>query len=179
MRILAFAASNSRASINRQLVNHAAAVFKFEFAQDAEIDHLDVNDFEMPIYSIDRENEQGVPALAQRFKDRIAAADVIIVSFAEHNGHYPASFKNLFDWASRLDGKVYQDKPMVLLSTSPGRRGAASVLKAAVESAPRFGCDLRGSMSVPSFNDNFDTDAGELSSEALAKTLRETLSNLT
>ena len=178
MRILVFASSNSSQSINRQLANHAADVFKEEFAQDAEIDRLDLNDFEMPLYSADREKEQGVPALAQQFKDRIAAADRVIVSFAEHNGHYSAAFKNLFDWASRLEGSVYQDKPMVLLATSPGGRGGSSVLAAATESAPYFGCDVRGTLSVPSFNDNFDTAAGRLHAGEMAQALRGVLANL-
>lgn len=178
MRILAFAASNSRESINRTLANHAAEVFKSTFAADAEIDRLDLNEFELPFYSIDREKADGVPAGAQAFKDRIAAADRVIVAFAEHNGHYCAAFKNLFDWASRLEGKVYQDKPMLLLATSPGAGGAASVLQAATESAPYFGCDCRATLSVPSYYDNFDAASGKLTSEALVQQLHAALEKL-
>ena len=178
MRVLSLAASNSRSSINRVLAEHAATVFVAEFAPGGSVDRLDINDFEMPLYSIDREQADGVPALAQQFKDRIAAADRVIISFAEHNGHYCAAFKNLFDWASRLEGKVYQDKPMVLLSTSPGPGGAASVLRAAIESAPYFGCELRGSLSVPRFHDNVDAARGELTDPTLAAALREALAKL-
>ncbi len=178
MRVLAFAASNSSQSINRRLANHAADVFEAEFAPGAEIDRLDINDFEMPIYSIDREQADGVPALANAFIARIAAADRVIVSFAEHNGHYCAAFKNLFDWASRLEKKVYQDKPMVLLSTSPGPGGAGSVLKAAVESAPFFGCDLRASLSVPRFGDSVDPETDVLIDDALSQALRAALGKL-
>ncbi len=178
MRVLAFAASNSRHSINRQLVAHAAELLRTELLEDVEIDHLDINDFEMPIYSIDREQSDGVPALAQEFRERILAADRILISFAEHNGHYCAAYKNLFDWVSRLEGRVYQGRAMVLLATSPGKGGARSVLNAAVEGAPHFGCDLRGSMSVPNFHANFDVDAGALRTPEMSAALRDVLSEL-
>jgi chromate reductase len=45
------------------------------------------------------------------------------------------AYKNLFDWASRKKREVYQDKPIIMLSTSPGAGGAKSVLSAATESA--------------------------------------------
>ncbi|MEO0877483.1 MAG: NAD(P)H-dependent oxidoreductase, partial [Bacteroidota bacterium] len=62
-KILAFGASNSRNSINKQLASYAAGQLT-----DATITLLDLNDFEMPIYSIDREKESGIPQLAEQFK---------------------------------------------------------------------------------------------------------------
>jgi NAD(P)H-dependent FMN reductase len=59
---------------------------------------LDLNDYEMPIYSIDRETEDGIPEEAQRFYDELGAVDAILISFAEHNGAYTAAYKNIFDW---------------------------------------------------------------------------------
>jgi NAD(P)H-dependent FMN reductase len=123
MKLLTFAASSSSQSINKHLATYAASLVTY-----ADIDVLDINDFEMPLYSSDRENESGIPSLAQEFLDRIAQADAIIISFAEHNGSYTAAYKNLFDWASRINPKVYQNKPMVLLATSPGPGGANTVL---------------------------------------------------
>jgi len=61
MKILAFAASNSRRSINRQLVACATGMLAEQAGEDAEVEIIDLNDYEMPIYSIDRENEAGVP----------------------------------------------------------------------------------------------------------------------
>ena len=58
----------------------------------------------------------GIPELAHDFFDKIGAADAVLISFAEHNGFYTAAYKNIFDWASRIDMRVYQDKPAVLLS---------------------------------------------------------------
>jgi len=51
---------------------------------------------------------------------------------------------------------------MLLLSTSPGPRGGATVMEAAKATFPRMGADLRGSLSLPSFYDNFDANQGVL-----------------
>ena len=174
MRLLVFAASNSSKSINRQLARYAASL-----VDGAEIDDLDIHDFEMPLYRSDREEESGIPQLAHDFLARIGAADAIIVSFAEHNGNYPAAFKNLFDWCSRLGRDVWQSKPMVLLSTSPGGRGGKSVMEIASGAAPRFGGEVIGTLSVPSFGASFDTEAGKLAGADLDTQLRELVGKLT
>lgn len=178
MKVLVFAASNSRQSINRALASHAAAVYKEQFCSNAEIEVLDLNDYEMPIYSIEREQADGVPALAQTFFDKITAADKLIVSYAEHNGSYTAAWKNIFDWTSRIDMQVFQNKPMLVLATSPGPGGAASVLGAAVQSAPFFAADIRGSLSVPSFQENFDSEKNELNNPELSQSLFDILQKL-
>ncbi|MEP5759505.1 MAG: NAD(P)H-dependent oxidoreductase, partial [Litoreibacter sp.] len=78
------------------------------------------------------------------------------------NGTYSAAYKNLFDWASRIDQKVFQDKPTIYLSTSPGPGGAGSVLASAKGSAEFFGVDLRAAVSVRNFYDVFDTSSGRI-----------------
>ncbi|WP_417668465.1 NADPH-dependent FMN reductase [Roseibium sp.] len=178
MKILAFAASSSRQSINKQLVQTAADIVHSDLDAAAEIEILDLNDYEMPIYSIDRETEAGIPEAAKRFYDKIGAADALIVSYAEHNGTYTAAFKNVFDWASRINMKVFQDKPMVAMSASMGPGGGASVMKSAKESAGFFGADIRGSVSVGSFGEKYDKETGQLSDPALNQSLRSSLKGL-
>ena len=173
--ILAFAASNSRESINKMLVTHAATVLKDEINPNVAVTLLDLNDFEMPIYSIDRENEDGIPEQAKAFYEAIGQADALLISYAEHNGTYTSAFKNIFDWCSRISMKVFQDKPMIIMSTSPGGNGGANVLKTATEAAPHFGADLRGSLAVARFNDVFDKDTAQLSDPSLAEALRTQL----
>lgn len=157
MKLLAFAASSSRSSINKSLVTYASSL-----VENAEVDLIDLNDYEMPIFSSDRENESGIPQLAHDFYNKISAADAVMISFAEHNASYTAAYKNLFDWTSRIDAKVYQGKPAVLLATSPGPGGAANVLAAAKSSAPYFGLEVKADLSVASFYDEFDMEKGEL-----------------
>ena len=173
MKLVAFAASNSSQSINKQLVIHAAGLLS---GVDTEI--LDINDYEMPLFSVDREAKIGHPDAAHRFLQKIAEANALLVSFAEHNGSYTAAWKNLFDWCSRVETKVYQGKPIVMLATSPGGRGGIGVLETATNSAPHFGADLRGSLSIPRFNDNFDTVSGRLTNVELQAKLEATVASL-
>ncbi|MEM7097916.1 MAG: NAD(P)H-dependent oxidoreductase [Pseudomonadota bacterium] len=174
MKILAFAASNSSQSINGQLIRYASSLI-----EGADIETLDINDYEMPLYSSDREAAHGIPEEAHRFYQKIGAADALLISFAEHNGSYTAAFKNLYDWTSRIDMKVYQGKPTVMLATSPGAGGAANVLATATNSAPFFGADFKASMSIPSFLEHFNAESGRLNDESLVAQLQETVAWLT
>ena len=167
MKILAIGASNNRRSINRVLAAYAA-----QLVSGAELEVLDIHDYELPIFSDKREQRFGQPLQARNFFNKIGAADGIIVSFAEHNGSYTAAFKNLFDWASRIDVKVFQDKPAIFLATSPGPGGAKSVLASAVNAAPFFGAQLIGQLSIPKFHENFDVNEGGLINELLLKQLQ-------
>ncbi len=171
MKILAFAASNSQQSINKQLVAYASSLI-----EGAQVELLNLNDYEMPIYSVERERKNGIPNAAQTFFDKIGAADTIFISYAEHNGTYTAAFKNIYDWMSRINMKVYQDKAVIMLATSPGQRGAADVLQAATTSAPFFGANVLGSLSVPQFHENFKE--GKLIDTNLDAQLRDTLGKI-
>ncbi|TNC79374.1 MAG: NADPH-dependent FMN reductase [Oleiphilus sp.] len=173
MKILAFAASNSRTSINKQLIAYAASLLGTDM-----VEIVDINDYEMPIYSSDLEQAHGIPEAASRFLNKIEAADALLISFAEHNGNYTAAYKNLFDWASRENQKVYQGKPIVMLSTSPGPGGAKSVLSLATGSAHYFDGEVKASLSVPSFYDNFDQGKGELKDPELKAQLKAALAKL-
>jgi chromate reductase len=166
MKLLAFAASNSKKSINKRLVTYAASLL-----EGADVEVLDLNDYELPLFSVDREEELGHPALAKAFLAKIAASDALIISFAEHNGSYSVAYKNLFDWCSRAGAKVFPDKPLVLLATSPGARGGASVLAAATNAMPFFAGQVKASLSIPSFFDNFDLEQNTLKNEDLKQKL--------
>jgi chromate reductase len=122
---------------------------------------------------VDIEKEIGQHPLAQAFLDKIASADILVVSLAENNGNYSAAFKNVFDWCSRINGKVFQQKSMLLMATSDGKRGGASVLEIAKNAFPRYGADIKATFSLPSFNDNFDIENGKISNVELDTQLKE------
>ncbi|WP_120496691.1 NADPH-dependent FMN reductase [Kiloniella sp. EL199] len=176
MKVLALAASNSRKSINKTLVTYASEQLK-ELRDNVTVEVIDINDYELPLFSTDREEELGQPQLAHDFYNKIKSADGLIISFAEHNGSYTAAYKNLFDWVSRINIKVFQNKPSLFLSTSPGQGGASSVLKSAETSAPFFGAEIKGTLSIPSFFDNFDSDKNQLTNKNLNRKLCEVLIN--
>lgn len=173
MKLLAFAASNSKNSINKKLATYAA-----NLVENAEVEIIDINDYEMPIFSEDREKDLGQPQQAKDFYQKIGEADAIIISYAEHNGTYTAAFKNLFDWTSRIDQKLYQNKAVIALATSPGPGGAKNVLNSVLTSAPHFAANIIGSLSVPSFYDNFDGETGKLTNTALNDELMSILNKL-
>ncbi len=164
-KIIAFGGSSSKNSINKQLAVYAANQFS-----NAEVEVIDLNDYEMPVFSVDKEKEQGIHSLAHDFYAKIGSADFIVLSLAEHNGAYSSAFKNTLDWASRINNKTFQQKPMLLLATSPGARGGGTVLEIATKRFPFQGADLKGSFSLPSFNDNFDAEKG-ITDEELKKNL--------
>ena len=166
-KIIAFGASSSKNSINKQLATYTANQF-----ENSTVEVLDLNAYEMPIYSVDNEKENGIPQLAQDFYAKIGSADFIVISFAEHNGNFSSAFKNILDWASRINAKTFQEKPMLLLATSPGARGGSSVLDIATKRFPFQGGIVKGSFSLPSFNDNFDVEKG-ITNEDLKNQLLE------
>ncbi|WP_456440890.1 NADPH-dependent FMN reductase [Psychroserpens sp.] len=148
--IITFAGTNSKNSINKQL-----AVYASTLVENAEVTVLDLNDFELPLYGIDYEIEHGIPDNTYKFLEYIKSTDGIILSLAEHNGAYATVFKNIFDWMSRIDGKLWSDKPMLLMATSPGGRGGATVLEIAKGRFPYMGGNIVADFSLPSFNQNF------------------------
>ena len=160
-KIIAFAGSSSKNSINKQLVTYVASQF-----ENVACEILDLNDYEMPIYSADREIEFGVPKLAIDFFEKLGSADLILISLAEHNGAYSVAFKNIFDWTSRHNNKLFQQKQMLLMATSPGPRGGLGVLEMAKDRFPRHDANVVATFSLPSFRDNFDPAIG-ITNEAL------------
>ena len=176
MKILAFAASSSKKSINKQLVSYATRLLNNDDRHEIEI--LDLNDYEMPLFSEDREAEIGQPTLAKDFLNKIGESDAIIISFAEHNGSYTVAYKNTFDWASRINPKVFQNKPMLLLATSPGPGGASSVLSTATTSTPFFNGEVIASISLPSFYENFDSDHGRITDNITNAQLTDAIDEL-
>ena len=149
-QVLVFAGSNSIKSINKKL-----AIYASTFIKDLKIKILDLNDFELPIYSEQHQTDFGIPENAIEFLSNIKHSEGIILSLAEHNGAYTAAFKNLFDWMSVKDGKLWSDIPMLLLATSPGTRGGKSVLEIAKSRFPYMGGNIIDTFSLPLFSDNF------------------------
>lgn len=156
MKILAFAASNSLNSINKKLATHATTYLKGET-----IEILDLNDYEMPIFSTDRISRNGMHPLAIDFAGKVDGSDLLIISLAEHNGSYSAAFKNIYDWISRLPNrKAFGEKPVLLMSTSPGGRGGITVLEMAKNNLQFSGGKVMATFSLPKFYENFDDSKG-------------------
>ncbi len=169
MNILAFGASASTHSINKQLAHYTAKQF-----EGHKLAMIDLLDYQLPVYTIDLERSSGIPQYAHDFLEKLNWADLIVISLAEHNGSYTAWFKNVFDWTTRINGKFLQDKKLFLLSTSPGARGGLSVLGHALDRFPRHGAMIIASFSLPNFNENFTPENGIIQ-EQLAQEYTSTI----
>lgn len=161
MKIVAFAGSNSSRSINKKLVTWVSSLFS-----EHEVEILDLNDYEVDLYSIDREEQNGFPERVMAFSDKLADCDLILLSLAEHNGAYTVAFKNLLDWCSRIPNRtVFHDKPIFLMGTSPGKRGASTVLGIAEQRFQWNGGKVYETFSLPNFYDTFEQSVGIMDAE--------------
>jgi NAD(P)H-dependent FMN reductase len=173
MNIIAFGASSSSTSINKTMASYTAHLIS-----GATVTVLDINDYSVPMFSEDVEKEIGQAEGAKAFLADLAQADAYVISFAEHNGHYPAAYKNLFDWATRIDRNLFNNKPAIYLAASPGPGGAKSVLAAAEASAPYFGGKVIATLSVANFYDRFDLETKKVRDPVLDIELKHTVNML-
>jgi chromate reductase len=127
----------------------------------------------LPLYSIDLEKQIGKPELAVKFLEKIASADLLLLSMAEHNGNVSVAFKNIFDWASRGGVKVFQQKPMLLMATSNGARGGKSVLEITEKRFPFDGAVVKATFSLPKFSENFDVEKMQISNPEFDQELKQ------
>ena len=128
MKTLIFAGSARKQSYNRQL---AQATARIAADAGAEVTHIELADFDIPMYNADLEAE-GTPADVLRLKEIMFDHPAWIICAPEYNGSYPALLKNTIDWASSpvktdpvwKDGfRSFTGKVVGLLSASPGGLG--------------------------------------------------------
>lgn len=154
-KILAFAGSNSSTSINYKLVVHTTRLI-----ENHEIQTLNMAHYPFPMFSEDLEKKDGYSNSMVELRNDIQHADALLLSVNEHNGLPSTFFKNLLDWLSRIDRKFVYGKKILLMSTSPGKRGAIGALEAVKAMLPRFGGTIVATFSLPSFNENFTEENG-------------------
>ncbi|WP_088341049.1 NADPH-dependent FMN reductase [Robiginitalea sediminis] len=153
--ILAMAGSNSTTSINLQLVRYTARQLPGH-----EVRVMDLSQVPIPMYSEDREKQEGFPVEVEDLYQRLQACDGLVFSVNEHNGNPSAYTKNLLDWLSRLGRSFLEGTPVLLMSASPGKRGAASSFEVVQGMIPRFGGTVAAGFSLPSFGANFSRADG-------------------
>ena len=170
-KILAFAGSNSSVSINQKLATYAAS----QVSSDP-VDVISLRDFEMPIYSHDYEESQGIPDNTKKLNEVISKYDGLMISVNEHNGGLSAFFKNCMDWLSRNDRNFLVEKKLFILSASPGQGAGSMANDYAVKVLPRFGAQVVSSFCFASFDDNF-TEKDGITDNAQYDTFKIALDN--
>ena len=77
----------------------------------------------IPFYDGDVETTTGIPAEAQAFRERIRAADALLIASPEYNASVSGVLKNAIDWASRPPHQPLDGKPIAIFGASPGATG--------------------------------------------------------
>ena len=127
-RILAFAGSARRDSLNKKLLQVAVAGAR---AAGAEVTVLDLRDLPLPLYDGDLEAAEGLPANARALKQQLRAHAGLLLACPEYNSSVTPLLKNAIDWASRAEpGEAplacFEGKVAGLVSASPGALAACA-----------------------------------------------------
>jgi NAD(P)H-dependent FMN reductase len=118
--IVGLSGSLRRGSYNAALLRAAAELAPAGLGIEA------VSIREFPLFDEDLESEQGIPDAVRSVKDRIAAADGLLLVTPEYNNSIPGVFKNAIDWLSRPPKdvpRVFGGKPVTLMGATPGPGG--------------------------------------------------------
>ena len=119
MTIVGISGSLRKNSFNAGLLRAAA-----ECVSPGTLEILSIRD--IPLYDGDIEENTGIPASVLQIKDRIAAADALLLVTPEYNNSIPGVFKNAIDWLSRPAAdipRVFRDRPVALMGATPGMGG--------------------------------------------------------
>jgi len=118
IRVLGFAGSLRKDSYNKMLLNAAV---------ELKPDNVELETFDLegiPLFNQDQEEQP--PKRVKEFKEKIKAADAILIVTPEYNYSVPGVLKNAIDWASRPYGdNVFDEKPVAVMSSSEGMLGGA------------------------------------------------------
>ena len=170
-RILAFAGSARKESINKRLVQLGAD--KAE-ALGAQVTVIDLADYPLPIFDEDCESSEGVPDNARKLRNLFLEHDGLLIACPEYNSSITPLLKNVIDWVSRPDGDTpggiaYRGKIAALIATSPGALGGLRGLDHVREILSNVGTHVVPMQAaVGNFHEAFD-DKGGLTDERTSR----------
>jgi len=190
-RILAFAGSARRDSLNKKLARAAADAAR---AEGAEVTLLDLDDYPIPVYHGDLEAAEGMPPNARKLRELFLAHDAMIIASPENNSSVSSLLKNVLDWLSRGigDGKgpnsglaPYRGKVAGIMTATPGPYGGVRGLPHLRQILSALGVIVLPSQVQLAHADQAFDDAGRLMDAkmtqavaALAKAVAQTASRL-
>jgi len=120
-KILGIVGSLRADSYNKWLMNAAQKLAP----NDLEIEIFDLKD--IPLFNQD--NELNMPPSVTEFKQKIEAADAILIATPEYNYSIPGVLKNAMDFASRPQGKnSFSGKPVAVMGATPHALGASRAI---------------------------------------------------
>lgn len=159
IRILAFAGSARRESLNRKLLAVAVDVVR---SAGAEVTLLDLNEYVLPLYHGDEEDALGLPSAAAKLIELVNAHQGLLIASPEYNSFMTPLLKNTIDWISRADENPFIGKVAAVMSASPGALGGARAMQHVRHLLLHLGCNVvPAQCMLPKAQEAFDKK-GEL-----------------
>ncbi|MBK6982791.1 MAG: NAD(P)H-dependent oxidoreductase [Betaproteobacteria bacterium] len=184
-RVLVFAGSARRDSLNKKLARAAAQSAR---EAGAEASFVDLDDYPIPLYHGDLEAASGMPENARKLRDLFIAHDALLIASPENNASMTALLKNTIDWLSRDlgDGKgdasglaPWRGKVAGLMAASPGGFGGVRALPHLRQVLSTLGVTVLGAqVAVPRAHEAFAAD-GSLADERVARSVRALAESVT
>jgi len=126
IKLLFLAGSTRKESCNKKLARAASEMAK---EHGADVEFIDLADYEMPLYDGDFEDTNGLPNNALKLKYKFQEVDGFFIASPEYNSGYSGALKNTIDWLSRPSGEnearlsAFAGKVAAISATSPGGLG--------------------------------------------------------
>jgi chromate reductase len=174
-RILAFAGSARRESLNRKLL--AVAI---QAAKDAgcEVTLADLNELSLPLYHGDLEEKGGLPENAAKLIGLITSHRGLLIASPEYNSMITPLLKNTIDWCTRAEDNPFEGKIAAVISASPGTLGGVRSLAMAQALLLKLGCQVvPGQCFLANAGKGFDAE-GRLLDPRVEKTLKGLMAKL-
>ncbi|HEV2110475.1 MAG TPA: NAD(P)H-dependent oxidoreductase [Gammaproteobacteria bacterium] len=172
IKVLGMAGSLRKGSYNK-LTLRAATELK---PADMEIESFDIAS--IPLYDEDL-RERGFPPAVQELREKIRAADALLIVTPEYNYSMPGVLKNAIDWASRPPSQPFDDKPVAIMGASVSKLGTARAQYHLRQTAVFLNMHLinKPEVMISGAANVFDA-SGRLTDEAARKLIAELLANL-
>lgn len=119
-KILAFAGSARRESLNRKLLANVVEALR---AEGAEVTVVELGALAIPLYNGDLEDQSGLPEAVKTLVAQGRAHDGYVIASPEYNTSVTPLLKNAIDWMSRSDDDPFMGKVAAVCSASPGMFG--------------------------------------------------------
>ncbi|MBH80730.1 MAG: FMN reductase [Gammaproteobacteria bacterium] len=178
-KLLVFSGSSRRESVHTRLAVLLASVAEQEGAQTTLIR---LEDFDIPIYNGDLEEEHGLPGDIKRLKALLSENTGLIITCPEYNGFMTPLLINTINWCTRSEEATpdlsgFADKAVLVASGSPSSLGgirANTHLKTMLSGIGAI--VFPQSLTVPATHQAFDSHGG-LAQASMGERIERTLQN--
>lgn len=178
-RILVFAGSARRDSLNKKLARAAAGYAR---EAGAEATFVDLDEYPIPLYHGDLEAASGMPENARKLREILLAHDALLIASPENNSSITALLKNTIDWLSRDLGEgkgadsglaPWRGKVAGLMAASPGGFGGVRALPHLRQVLSALGVTVLGTqVAVAKAHEVFAAD-GSIADARTARSVRD------